>query len=324
MLAGSKMTIATIATIASITFAVSCGDDEDPKAGDAATDGAVDSGGGNFIPRRDASVAPTDPIIECNRFDPNTCPNGLVCDVLVRLFAGEDQLSIYSGCVTPQRERGLGDPCDPDVTVGTPYQTEGLRDLVFRDQCGPGLVCAPDPKIRGATTCQPSCSTGQFDGTPWMCEDKSSFCVGSSAFREFCRPSDGCSVSDQTGCGSGLSCYLRPTDDGTGFLSLCFPPAQMLLADGAACMAYNACRPGSSCSGPLNKAPIDWLQADYKCRPSCSMDGTVPQSDEGDAGAEDGGAAPATGCGAGKTCRSFAASGLDLAPTKTPPYGQCE
>ena len=87
---------------------VACGDDDNPKGpGDASTDGAVEAGGGNFIPRRDASVTPpTDPIAECDRFDPNSCPAGLVCDTLVRLFAGDDQLSIYAGCVTASpRER---------------------------------------------------------------------------------------------------------------------------------------------------------------------------------------------------------------------------
>lgn len=305
---------------------VACGDDDNPKAGDAATDAAVDAGGGNFIPRRDASVAPSDPIVECDLLDPSTCREGLVCDVLVRLFAGETQLSIYAGCVTPQRERGLGDPCDSDVTAGTPYQTEGLRDLVFRDQCGPGLVCAPDPKIRGATSCQPTCSTGRFDGRAILCEDKKSFCVGSGPFQEFCRPSDGCSVTEQTGCGQGLNCYLRPSDDGAAFLSVCFPPAEMPLADGAACDAYNACRVGSSCNGPLSKAPIDWTQPDYKCRAACSKPGTVAPVDEADGGTDDGGTAPAPsgGCGSGLKCSSFAASGLDVSQINPPPYGQCE
>lgn len=309
-----------------VTGLVACGDDDNPKPGDASTDSAVDSGGGNFIPRRDASVvAPVDPIMECDLQGASTCREGLVCDVIVRLFEGDTQLTIYTGCVAPQRERGLGDPCDSDVTAGTPYQTEGLRDLVFRDQCGPGLVCAPDPKVRGATSCQPTCSTGRFGTDAFLCEDKKSFCVGSGPFQEFCRPSEGCSVSDQTGCPQGLNCYLRPTDDGEGFLGVCFPPAEKPLADGAACDAYNACRVGSSCNGPLSKAPVDWMQPDYKCRASCSKSGTVTPVDEGDGGMDDGGTAPApAGCGSGSKCVAFAASGLDVSTITSPPYGQCE
>jgi hypothetical protein len=302
-----------------------CGDDSSKGPGDASTDAAVDAGGGNvFIPKRDASVAPTDPIRDCDRFDPSSCPTGQICDVLVRLFAGESQLTIYTGCASPETKRDLGDPCDPDYTSGTPYQTDGLTDVVFRGQCGPNLICASDPKVRGATSCQPACSTAQFGDTqsPVLCEDSKSFCVGGGAFQEFCHPSEGCDVSGQSGCPSGQSCYLRPTDDGRGFLSVCFPPATKLVPDGTACMAYNACRPGSSCNGPLTKAPSQWLQADYVCRASCSANGTTVATD--DAGTDDGGTASGPACAAPKKCSTFAASGLDLSGIDTAPYGQCE
>jgi hypothetical protein len=302
---------------------VACGDDSNPKgSGDASTDAAVDAGG-IFIPKRDASVAPTDPIRDCDRFAPNACPAGLTCDVLVRLFAGDTSPTIYTGCVTSTRERGLGDPCDPDFTSTTPYQTEGLTELVFRDQCGPNLICASDPKVRGATSCQPSCSTGRFMDNPSLCEDSGSYCVSAGAFREYCHPSDGCDVTAQTGCPLGQNCFLRTSDDGAGFLSVCFPPATPTIPDGTACKAYNACRPGSSCNGPLSKAPSQWTQAEYICRASCSANGTTLPSD-GDAGADDGGAGTAMGCGAPKKCNSFAASGLNLSAIQTPPYGQCE
>jgi hypothetical protein len=303
---------------------VACGDDDSPKGpGDASTDAAMDAGR-NFIPKRDAAVAPTDPIRDCDRFDPNSCPAGLTCDVLIRLFAGQTGPSIYTGCVTPARERGLGAPCDPDFTTTTPYQTEGLTDLVFREPCGPNLVCAADPKSRGATSCQPACVTGQFQDNPVLCEDTASFCVGvDTQYLEYCHPSDSCNVTAQTGCPLGQNCYLRATDDGTGFVSVCYPPAMPVIADGAACNAYNACRPGSSCNGPIGKAPSEWVKADYVCRPSCAANGTTVV-DDGDAGADDGGAGTATGCPAPKKCSSFAASGLNLSPIQIPPYGQCE
>lgn len=305
---------------------VACGDDDSSKGkGDASTDAAIEAGG-NFIPRRDASVPATDPIRVCDRFDPRgACPAGLTCDVLIRVPMDKpEEASIYTGCVKPARERGAGAPCDPDFTTTTPYQTEGLTDLVFREQCGPNLICAPDPKARGATSCQPSCVTGQFEDFPSLCEDPASFCVGAAdaAFFEFCRPSDGCDVTAQTGCPAGQNCSLRTTDDGTGFISVCVPPAMTTTPDGSACNAYNACRPGSSCNGPLSKAPADWVRADLLCRPSCAANGTV--ADDGDAGADDGGAGTASGCPAPRKCSPFAASGLNLSSIQTPPYGQCE
>jgi hypothetical protein len=306
---------------------IACGDDaSSTNKADASTDAAVEAGG-NFIPKRDAAVVPTDPIRECDRFDPRgSCPAGLTCEVLVRVFADMPTApAIYTGCVKPARERGVGDPCDPDFTTTTPYQTEGLTDLVFREQCGPNLICATDPKARGATSCQPACATGRFGDSPSLCADKASLCGGGDPFFEFCRPSDGCDVTAQTGCPAGQNCYLGTTDDGTGFISLCFPPAPAAatLADGTACMAYNVCRPGSSCNGPLSKAPSQWAQADYICRPSCTATGTTVGTD-GDAGTDDAGTDTARGCPAPRKCSPFAASGLNLSSIQTPPYGQCE
>ena len=309
---------------------VACGDDDGSKgSGDASTDAAVEAGtrGPTFIPRRDAAVTATDPIQPCDRFNPR-CPDGLVCDVLYRVFSGTNAITAYAGCVEPGRERGLGAPCDADFTTQTPYRTEGLRDIVFRDPCGPNLFCAPDPKVRGGTSCQPACASGNFDGeSPSLCEDTKSFCIGPRAFQEYCRPSDGCDVAAQTGCPAGLSCYLRPTDDGKGFLSLCFPPADPTVADFKACDAYNACRPGSSCNGPISLAISEWQLSDYVCRPACSADGSTIR-DDSDAGQDDGGTAPAPapapGCGQGKKCRPYAGTGLNLAGIENPPYGQCE
>lgn len=326
--------LTSLVFIAGLLASVACGDDDDDnKKGDASTDaGPVVDSGGNFIPRRDASVAPTDPIADCDRFDPSSCPANLTCDVIVRLFAGQDQLTIYTGCVEKTRERGLGDPCDADFTTTTPYKTEGLTDLVFRDQCGPGLICAADPKVRGGTSCQPACAsgsnvddTGQPVETPTLCDDAKSFCVGSD-FREYCHQSEGCDVFTQTGCPSGQNCYLRPQDDGRGLLGVCFPPDMTVTPDGQPCDAYNGCRPGSSCQGPLSKALSQWMMADYVCRPSCSSTGELVGGgvSDGDAGADDGGTASPATCAAPKKCSSFAASGLNLSSIQTPPYGQCE
>lgn len=193
-----------------------CSDDDGPKSpSDASVDAATDAGN-VFIPRRDASVVAGDPIRECNRYAPNACPPGQTCDLLVRQFGANPELTIYTGCVTATRERGLGDPCDPEFWVATQrYETEGLTDLVFRDQCGPGLVCGDDPKVKGASSCQPSCVSGLLPegGEPYACSDPNSFCVPRSELQEFCRESDGCDVARQTGCRPGFACYLRTRDD---------------------------------------------------------------------------------------------------------------
>jgi hypothetical protein len=313
--------------LCAISLAIAaCGDDDPKPSADASVDAGSDSGGPGFIPRPDAGISENDPIRPCDIFNPDSCPSGQICDVLVRLFGGETEFTLYTGCVAETQERGIGDPCDPGFTGTTPYQTEGLRDLVFRDQCAAGLICTADPKIRGGTSCQPSCRSGRYqDGPAVMCEDSSSFCVAAGAYQEYCRPSDACDINGQTGCRPGLNCYLRPRDDGSGYLSVCFPPAEMLIPDGRPCETYNACRAGSSCNGPLNKAMADWdFEMDVRCRPSCSADGSVlPGGADGDAGTDDAGAGGAM-CGSGTQCESFGDKGLNFTGIAKPPYGQCE
>ncbi|HKU44504.1 MAG TPA: hypothetical protein VJR89_40365 [Polyangiales bacterium] len=305
-----------------------CGDDDSPSTDggtDASTPPKGGAGGSNTIPRTDAGTPMIDPIKECDRFDPNSCPSGQVCDVLIRLSPGATAPTIYSGCVDKGRERGLGDPCDPDFTNTTPYRTEGLNDLVWRDQCGPGLICGADPKVRGGTSCRPTCSAGQDFEPAVLCPDSEEFCVGGDPYQQFCLPADGCDATYQTGCKPGEACYLRPKDDQSGFLTVCYPPAAKPVADGAHCEAYNACRPGSSCNGPIRKALRDWELADLACRPTCAADGTVPNaSTDGDAGADDGGTPAAGGkCPGATKCAEYSKAGLSTAASK-PPFGQCE
>ena len=272
-----------------------------------------------MIPRpADAGVAMTDPIRPCNRFDPTSCPTGQTCDVLARLFEGDTQFSLYSGCVKAGRERGLNDPCDGSFTNNPPYETEGLTDLVFRDHCGPGLICGIDVRTRGAQVCRPACSLVQTE-QPVLCDDPKDFCVGDQQFLQFCISSDGCDVTTQTGCRPGEGCYLRLNESGTGFLSICFPQADELLADYEPCQAYNVCRPGSSCMGPLTKPPTAWrIPEDLECRPVCNMDGTLAEDDS------DGGVPGGAGtCDAPRQCTTFASTGLDLSTMSKPPYGQC-
>jgi hypothetical protein len=273
------------------------------------------------IPRRDAQVSETpDPIAPCQRANPNACPAGEVCDLLIRRFAGQTQFALYTGCVAAARERAEGDPCNPDPSAGEPYEVEGLKDPVFRDVCGPGLVCAPNRKVRGAYSCQTSCSTGSLGDEPFACEDPTALCASSnSAVAEFCRKADGCSVEKQTGCQGGEACYLVPSDDTKQLLAFCSPdPGAQADADGQPCQALVSCKAGSVCLGPVNQPISAWTDTNMLCRPVCNgQDGQAPASDE-DAGV------PSGLCSATTLCKAFAESGLLLSSITAPPFGQCE
>ena len=302
---------------------IGCGDD----GGDAPTmpvdagmNGTMTMDGGPMaIPRRDARVSETpDPITACKRVDPNACPAGEVCDLLIRLYPGDMQYTLYTGCVKAARERAEGDPCNPDPTAAELYEVEGLTDPVFRDVCGPGLVCAPNRKVRGAFSCQTSCSSGAIDD-PFECEDATAVCASSNAaLGEFCRKADGCNVEKQTGCLGGEACYLVPSDDQKQLLTFCSPEPVMPDADGQQCRALVSCKPGSVCLGPVNQPLSAWNNTNLLCRPVCNgQSGEAPATDE-DAGV------PSGLCSATTRCAAFAESGLLLSSIPTPPFGQCE
>ena len=61
----------------------------------------------------------------------------------------------------------------------------GLIDEVFTDSCGPGLVCAPDAKIRGATTCQPMCQLNPDLGGRIACESDTALCLVANDYIQF-------------------------------------------------------------------------------------------------------------------------------------------
>jgi hypothetical protein len=306
-----------------VLIALTACSDDDPDTSDASTDASADGSagsGGNMIPRRDAGMQTTDPIQVCDRADPSSCPAGMDCDLLYRVFPGTNGFSVYAGCVEPARERDLGDPCDPDPTSTTPYMTEGLTDLVFRDACGPGLTCGADPTVKDGASCRPICQRGSEGEAPLACETPNTYCVGAQALLEYCRQAEGCDVTGQTGCRTGEVCYLRTNDTLSAILGVCLPPRPMMAADGDACMFINECRPGSSCMGPISVAPRSWEDEDYQCRAVCSTSGS-----DDDAGVDDAGVdLPGGACAAGTTCSTFADKGLDLSGLSKPPYGQCD
>jgi hypothetical protein len=297
-----------------------CGDDDatpkDAGTGDAGSKHNVPDAGRMTIPKPDAQVPANDPVPACDRGAPNTCPSGEVCDAVIRRAAGDTQFTLYAGCVKDTPERALGDPCDPDLTDGQPYQTPGLVDEVYRDPCGVGLICAPDDNVRSGASCQPAC--GGFDTeTPIDCTSTTALCFSAGQIANFCKEVEKCDVDRQTGCGDGEACYLVPSTDGKQLLSLCSPVDPMAVADGAAC-DFLSCKAGSVCLGPVHKPITQWEMTDLLCRRACGR----PVAGEDDAGTEDGGVGGA--CGKGTTCEPYSASGLSTALLPSPPYGQCE
>jgi hypothetical protein len=282
--------------------------------GDDTTAGKPDGGSGKDagaqIPRLDAATG-DDLVPQCNRFDDLSCGDGQVCNELVRTLPDGTDVG-YGGCVSSNRLRGAGDPCTP---WSERYELEGLTDAVLLDPCGDGTVCADDPEIRGASSCQPGCATGQFGDAPRGCASKSAFCFGQGPLQEVCIESDGCDPAKQTGCGVGEACYLQLNDSADGVLSVCLPLGEPEIPDHEPCIYVNDCAAGSSCLGPADAALSAWGEEEFLCRPLCSgpNDHTAV-----DAGLDDAGSA------AGCTCTAYSSKFLDFSEVPKPPYGQCQ
>jgi hypothetical protein len=255
--------------------------------------------------------ASTDPITPCDRFDPDACPSGQQCDVLIRAEWGAPTFFIMTGCVERSQELGEGAPCGQWGDFQTPYDAPGVTDEVYTDPCEPGLFCAPDLLGGGAPSCQRACMSGRFDAQIRRGCDETQYCVGERIFEEVCIPSSGCDPVAQTGCEEGEACYLRLGDDARSVLSVCLAPQEPSAEDGQPCDLINACAPGSWCWSAIERNPSSWALDDLRCHPSCDASG-----DDGDAGSDG-------RCGEGTTCKDFSLSGLDSSPVGVP-FAQCE
>jgi hypothetical protein len=304
-----------------IALCAACGDDDVP----AGTDGGpgMDGGGlagrngGMVIGRRDAQVMPDDPVPICDRSEPVPCAAGQKCHPVRRRAAGEAQYSLYTGCVEDTGGRALGAPCERFGGSSVRYRADGLEDELYVDQCDVNLVCSPNPKVRGASSCQPACIIGLG------CPSSDQQCVGPNEIEAVCREIDHCDPLTGSGCAAGLTCFLDLDGTGERAVTSCLPTQPEPLADGQPCnFGLGECRPGSSCWGPP-RLPVDrWVVENLLCRPSCSS--LIPNaSDELDAGPaeEDGGIGGA--CSNGSACRELAGSGIDVALLPAG-FGQCE
>jgi hypothetical protein len=319
--------------LCALTGVAACGDDGGggsstptdaglPKSGNGGG-GAGGSRGPTVIPRRDAQVMETEsPITACDRANPS-CATGETCDILFR--STPDGLEISTGCVREDpRERAEGDPCSVNPSGDEPYEADGLKDTIFREQCGPGLVCAPNRKVRGAYSCQKTCVARGLLGesAAVVCEDPASLCLQATQFTEYCRKTEGCNVEKQTGCLGGESCYLIPSSDRMQLLGVCSATVDPPTADNAPGCSPASCNPGSVCLGPVQQPISAWTDTNRVCRPVCNgqtgeAPATPPTNDE-DAGV------PSGLCSATTRCQPYSASGLVLSSISAPPFGQCE
>lgn len=311
--------VAVLATATSLAVGACGGDSGGGAASDAgmsSTQTQMDGSTGQppSIPRRDAQVTNTmDPITSCDVEDPNSCPAGEVCDVLLRRAPGETDFTAEMGCVTAGRERAEGDPCDLDPTDdGEPYMAPGVTDIIYREPCGPGLICAPNARVRGAYSCQPFCSNAI------SCTDSAAICIRGPIL-PYCRKSEGCDVEKQTGCREGEACYMIPSDDGKQLLSLCASRPQTATPDGMPGCSTTSCNPGSVCLGPIRMPLSSWTDTNVMCRRVCNGEmGVAPETSDEDAGV------PVGLCSETTRCEPFSASGLLLSSISAPPFGQCE
>lgn len=293
-------------------------------ASDAGADGSRPD---DMLMRRDAQMPGDDPIASCQRFDPLACAAGEECKVLIRRAPGDVDFTIYEGCVEPRNERGPGDPCEAFGGLVDPYRIEGLVDEVHVDPCTEGYFCAPDPELRGLSTCQPACATSSLSGYSRACSGDGEYCSSVGPYQQTCIRSDGCDPADPSSCGAGSGCYLRLGDDAASVLSVCLPAPTDPVADGDSCIDaatgtyfLNACNPGSHCWGPVTVPPARWAEADYICRRGCTP-GAGSGADAGDE--DDAGTPDADGCGSGLQCVDFTDSGLDVSAISAS-FGNCE
>jgi hypothetical protein len=314
-----RMFVPLLWVFGGLSLLAACGDD-DPPPSTGVQDAGLDGGTApNKIPRTDSGVPSDTAVPYCDRFDTTSCDGDTVCAEVIEVLPDTGDVQIYTGCVEVSDLRGPGDPC-------TPWNDryKGVSQEVYYDSCATGYVCSDDPDVRGATTCQPVCQTGAFGDDFVGCESKTAFCAPVGAYQEYCIESDRCDPTAQQGCDQGEACYLRLTDRADGYLTLCLPVPESAerIADHDACTYVNDCNLGSSCTGPVNLAPEDWLAADYACRPLCTGQG----ADDNDAGTADDDAGTSTGddCPGIATCVPFASSSLDLSALRKPPFGQCE
>lgn len=304
-----------------ILLGVACGDDsggDNMPSGDAGMKDAGPKDSGTTLPRSDARVALPDPIRACDPSDSKACDSGDTCDLLIRITAADPNNPTFSyGCVPAGNERAAGDPCDPNPTNNQPLRLPGLVDDVYRDECGPGLVCAPSRSVRNGFNCQTACSSDP--SLSLACSSPTAICFPATGFSEYCREAEGCDVMKQTGCLPGEACFLVWSDDEKRLLSLCSTPLAMPDPNGDATCNPLTCQVGSACMGPVHKPIASWMRADVKCRPLCGGTG----KDDVDAGDSDGGVGGG-GCSGGSSCQAFGESGLSLSSIPKPPFGQCE
>ncbi|AKF04375.1 hypothetical protein DB32_001524 [Sandaracinus amylolyticus] len=103
----------------------------------------------------------------------------------------------------------------------------------FADECAPGLTCR-------AGTCRQYCCPGAALDCP-----SGQACVQLAEAPNIghCAPADACTLAPNAGCAAGRACYPGPAPETVG----CFVAGTT--PEGGACVANNACAPGTICLG---------------------------------------------------------------------------
>ena len=198
---------------------------------------------------------------DCNLACQTGCPCGERCNIT----------ATGPRCVsTSAQAKTLGQVCN--LTNG------GVAGF---DNCAPGLVCLKE--MCGALSrCYRFCSSNAQCGS-LSCNipiDQNNGQPNNTAAATACEvPRQDCDPVAQTGCPSGMACFLL--NDGS---TLCDCPSAAPGGDGAACLLYYDCNAGLTCvPSPIGGAV---------CRPICS---TI-----------------APNCGMGRTCSASAAANTKL------------
>lgn len=121
---------------------------------DAGKDAKPDSktgGTGGYVDPGCPDAEPPPPQIECDLFDPSTCPPELACYPYVQYPSGPCDFEVYGTVCTVPGTGKQGEPCGSTncaagfvcVITGQGTECVQLCNLVGPDNCPEGLFCVP-------------------------------------------------------------------------------------------------------------------------------------------------------------------------------------
>ena len=149
----------------------------------------------------------------CTVSDVSSCGSGQGC-----VLVGSSDTMWEAMCI-PSGVLGQGDSCNPTMP----------------NQCQEGFQCNGPA---GAETCRRICCGNTDCAAGVLCQQ-----IAGADGAGFCRPSDGCDVTDADSCGTGEGCYPLGSEGDTQCLSA------GTAGEGETCAALNACQASFGCAG---------------------------------------------------------------------------